>query len=51
MKILKKACAAGYERLAARADLLDRINVFPVADQDTGVNLRLTLAPLRDSAP
>ena len=53
MNAIRKACAAGYERLAARADLLDRINVFPVADQDTGVNLRLTLVPLREttSAP
>lgn len=48
MKRIRAACAAGYERMAARAALLDRINVFPVADADTGVNLRLSLAPLRD---
>ncbi len=40
------ACIAGYENLAAWADLLDRINVFPVADGDTGTNLRISLAPL-----
>jgi len=40
--------AAGYACLSAWADLLDRINVFPVADGDTGTNLRISLAPLRD---
>ncbi len=39
---------AGYENLCAWADLLDSINVFPVADGDTGMNLRMSLAPLRD---
>lgn len=39
--------AAGYDCLSAAADLLDRINVFPVADGDTGTNLRISLAPLR----
>ena len=38
---------AGVERLTAWADLLDRINVFPVADGDTGRNLVVSLAPLR----
>lgn len=31
----------------ARADLLDSINVFPVADGDTGRNLSVSLLPLR----
>jgi uncharacterized protein len=44
---LKKSFIAGLERLAARADLLDSINVFPVADGDTGRNLSVSLAPLR----
>lgn len=48
MKDIRAACSAGYERLAARAGLLNHINVFPVADADTGVNLRLSLAPLRE---
>jgi DegV family protein with EDD domain len=41
------ALSAGTERLAAWSDLLDSINVFPVADGDTGRNLVLSLAPLR----
>ncbi len=36
---LKTAAIAGYERVAAWADLLDDINVYPVADADTGRNL------------
>ena len=42
-----RAFVTGCERLAAWADLIDRINVFPVADGDTGRNLLLSLAPLR----
>ena len=42
-----RAFVTGYERLAAWSDILDRINVFPVADGDTGRNLLLSLAPLR----
>ncbi len=45
---LSEALAAGVERLSAWADLLDSINVFPVADGDTGHNLVVSLAPLRD---
>lgn len=33
--------------MAAWSDLLDQINIFPVADADTGRNLRISLAPLR----
>ena len=47
MTTLRESLAAGYDCLAAAADLLDRINVFPVADGDTGTNLRVSLAPLR----
>ena len=43
---LQRAFATGYERLSAWADLLDTINVFPVADADTGSNLMISLAPL-----
>ena len=46
-EILQKSFIAGLERLAARADLLDSINVFPVADGDTGRNLSISLIPLR----
>ena len=42
------AAIAGYENITVWSDLLDRINVFPVADGDTGMNLRVSLAPLRD---
>lgn len=38
----------GYERMGAWAAVLDRINVFPVADGDTGRNLLISLAPLRN---
>jgi DegV family protein with EDD domain len=38
---------AGLERLTGWADLLDEINVFPIADGDTGRNLILSLSPLR----
>jgi len=48
MNELQQSLAAGYGCLSAWADLLDRINVFPVADGDTGTNLRISLAPLRD---
>jgi uncharacterized protein len=47
-EVLSEALASGVERLSAWADLLDSINVFPVADGDTGSNLVVSLAPLRD---
>ena len=43
------ALSVGTERVAAWADLLDSINVFPVADGDTGRNLVISLAPLNKS--
>jgi DegV family protein with EDD domain len=46
-RTFENALQYGYERLAAWSDLLDRINVFPVADADTGTNLKISLAPLR----
>ena len=45
-EVLQKAFIAGVERVAAWADLLDSINVFPVADGDTGRNLFISLTPL-----
>jgi DegV family protein with EDD domain len=44
----RKALAAGYERIVAWADIVDRINVYPVPDGDTGRNLVYTLSPLRE---
>ncbi|HNV64174.1 MAG TPA: DegV family protein [Smithellaceae bacterium] len=46
-KLLKDSFVTGAERVAAWADLLDAINVFPVADGDTGRNLSISLYPLR----
>ena len=43
----QKAHIAGVERVAAWSDVLDAINVFPVADGDTGRNLIISLTPLR----
>ncbi len=45
-RAMSAALAAGAERVMAWTDLLDAINVFPVADGDTGHNLALSLAPL-----
>ena len=45
---LMNALAAGYERIVAWADILDRINVYPVPDGDTGRNLVITLSALRN---
>jgi len=47
MHPMRPAFIAGLERLSAWADALDRINVFPVVDGDTGYNLVISLAPLR----
>ncbi len=44
---LQHAFLQGYERMVAWSDLLDSINVFPVADSDTGRNLTVSLAPLK----
>lgn len=44
-KCLMEALALGSERITAWADILDRINVFPVPDGDTGRNLVVSLAP------
>jgi DegV family protein with EDD domain len=46
---LQKSFIAGLERLIARANLLDSINVFPIADGDTGRNLSVSLFPLRNA--
>ena len=43
----QNAFTVGVERLKAWSDVLDDINVFPVADGDTGRNLITSLTPLR----
>jgi uncharacterized protein len=40
---LGRALRAGIHRLLARQEHLDRINVFPVPDGDTGTNLAITM--------
>jgi len=45
---LRKAVVVGYERMVAWADILDRINVYPVPDGDTGRNLVMTLGACRN---
>jgi hypothetical protein len=47
--ILADALAAGCERIVAWADILDRINVYPVPDGDTGRNLVMTLSGLKNA--
>jgi DegV family protein with EDD domain len=42
-----EALALGSEHIVAWADVLDKINVFPVPDGDTGRNLVISLAPLK----
>jgi len=46
-KSIQEALVFGVERVAAWSGLLDDINVFPVADGDTGRNLIASLSPLR----
>jgi DegV family protein with EDD domain len=40
---LRRALMAGIHRVIARRDEINRINVFPVPDGDTGTNLAFTL--------
>ena len=44
---LEQALLAGIARVQGRRDHLNRINVFPVPDGDTGTNLAFTLASVR----
>ena len=41
---LRRALIAGAQRVIAQRDELNRVNVFPVPDGDTGTNLAFTLA-------
>lgn len=47
---LRRALISGARRVIAGRDLLNRINVFPVADGDTGNNLAHTLGSLLNGA-
>lgn len=46
---LRRALLAAHRYLSARRAELDRINVFPVADGDTGTNLCLTFREVADA--
>ena len=46
---VKRALLAGIGHVVARREHLDRINVFPVPDGDTGSNLASTLGAVRDA--
>lgn len=45
---LAAALISGIHRVIGEQDLLNRINVFPVADSDTGTNLSLSLGAALD---
>ncbi len=45
---LQQSVIAGARRVIAHRDHLDRINVFPVPDRDTGTNLALTMRAIVD---
>ena len=46
---LRRALLTGIRRVAAQQEELNRINVFPVPDRDTGTNLTFTLAAMLQS--
>lgn len=46
---LKRGLLAGIRRVLARRDAINRINVFPVADGDTGSNLAFTLSAVEQA--
>lgn len=46
---LKRVLLAGIRRVLARRDAINRINVFPVADGDTGSNLAFTLSAVEQA--
>ena len=48
--LLRGAILAGCANVIAQRDELNRINVFPVADGDTGTNLAFTLSAVFESA-
>jgi len=49
-KRFRKAIVAAAQRLLEVQERLNRINVFPVPDGDTGTNMALTLKSIADSA-
>ena len=47
-EFLRQSVIAGARCVIAHRDHLDRINVFPVPDRDTGTNLALTMSAIVD---
>mmetsp|Transcript_28476 Transcript_28476/g.74836 ORF Transcript_28476/g.74836 Transcript_28476/m.74836 type:complete len:704 (-) Transcript_28476:85-2196(-) len=43
--VFRTMITAGYQHLAENKDELNRINVFPIPDADTGNNMKLALRP------
>jgi len=48
-KRLNRALRAGIRRVISKQDYLNKINVFPVPDGDTGTNLAFTLNSIRQN--
>ena len=46
--MLYRAIVAGIRKVVAHQDYLNKINVFPVPDGDTGTNLVFTLQPIAE---
>lgn len=46
---LKKMLLLSWERIEAQKEEINRINVFPVPDQDTGTNIAKTLEGIKDA--
>ncbi len=46
---LKRALQAGIAHVLARRDELNRLNVYPVADHDTGTNMAYTLSQVQSA--
>ena len=44
--LLHRAIVAGIRKVVAHQDYLNKINVFPVPDGDTGTNMCFTLLPI-----
>ena len=42
-KVLTQLIVSGFARLNAKVDVLNHINVFPIADNDTGANMKICL--------
>lgn len=47
---LHRALFAGIQKVISRQDYLNKINVFPVADSDTGTNMAVTLNAIVEKA-